>query len=256
MSQIPPVGLVYAMEQSAYDETPMACCIKDECLEPLLQEAVLGSEGRPTLQSVDGLRQTLTKGTQADVIAKVLQCRSAYGFVLSPIPNKCVIVLGEALTHLQAMSRANSDTLVECLLQTSSMPKLLQKFTTKCRSTVSDKVPYNDKAEAQIMASRRSWTNINAHCDAHCIATAFSKTMSIMENHVQGVLRTGLALQVGSHLSTFKKAIELETEMRLQLCTGVISSEAQQYKEDMIRLFHSSGVAQLRPREQCYYCLC
>eukprot|EP00971_Amphidinium_carterae_P286096 5680770-Amphidinium_carterae.1 len=240
-SHCTPDQLPYALEQVSYDESSMLCNVKDTpqlVLELLANDPVLANA-----EELSAIVNALQGQSRHDaVVAKILQTRAAYGFLIKTLQNENIIVVGEHLSHLQMMGRANSETLVESMLKAIIVHPLINQFQVKCRATTTDKAKYNKKGEFLLQERRGDgWSHFNLHCTVHCIATCLSKTMSLVSDHVQGLLRVGLSLKVGTYMSLLRKAIQLVVAARLQLCVGQLTADAKAYKEHVLQVYHQTG---------------
>ena len=152
-----------------------------------------------------------------------------------------LVVVGRMLSTLSAMSKTSAVVLAKCLLRAGSLPPVVSSFDTHCRASCSDKAGCNVKAEALIRELRGQRScSFNLHCNIHVIATAMARTMTLMNEDVKGIFRTGLSLQVGAYMTQFRKAITEVVQDRVILCAGGLSTAAQAYKAHMLQLYHTS----------------
>ena len=239
---VPPSGLLYFVDFVAYDETPMVCSVKDEFAHPLLHDLrELHAHRAPDRDLLQDLQRVLGKGRYDAVVAKILQTRGSYGMVLQVRPGQHMILVGDMLNNVAAMGKASAEVLAKCLLRAGSLPVAVNKFQTHCRASCSDKAGYNVRAESLIRELRGARSSsFHVHCDIHCIATAMSRTMALISDDIKGILRIGLSLQVGSHMSCFRQAITEVVRERVVICVGQLPSAARAYKMHMLQLFHNS----------------
>ena len=65
--------------------------------------------------------------------------------------------------------------------------------------------------------------------------------MSLFSKDIRGMLRVALCLQLGSSMTLYRQAIELQVEKRLQLCSGEPAPGAVQYRNYMLDLFSTQS---------------
>ena len=71
--------------------------------------------------------------------------------------------------------------------------------------------------------------------------------MSLFSKDIRGMLRVALCLRLGSSMTLYRQAIELQVEKRLQLCSGEPAPGAVQYRNYMLDLLSTQSTNPKKP---------
>eukprot|EP00971_Amphidinium_carterae_P348167 6490358-Amphidinium_carterae.2 len=241
--QLPRQSLLFYLDFSCYNETPMKITLKDQTLQRAigtLDPAFVGI-GVPHPYPIE------TERGQS-VIAKVLQTNSSWGFLVRYVDG-LLAVKGQFFSPLQSMDRASGKNLAACLSQMSGVSFAADNFSLKVRSTCSDQAAYNILGESLMAQSRRGWCSAQWPCDVHAVAAIHKKCFEdLFSPHVCGLLHAALGLRVAHSWATFKEALTLEVYARDIEVTNASSCQrdALEHKFHLLTLaFHgaASGLA-------------
>eukprot|EP00971_Amphidinium_carterae_P000180 3827-Amphidinium_carterae.3 len=218
---LPRESLVFYLDFSCYDETPMKLSLKD----PMVQRAAgmldpgFVAAGVPQPQALESERG------QA-VVAKVLQTSSSWGFLVRT-SNGLLAFTGQYLLPLQSMSRTTGKNMFACLQQLSGVSLAADKFGLKVRSACTDQASYNTLGEKLLVSNRPGWCSALWYCDVHAVAGAHEKCFDqLFPQHVCGILHLALSLRVGYSWSAFKRALIAEIEEKpIEIALGRSSSD-------------------------------
>eukprot|EP00971_Amphidinium_carterae_P351874 6492316-Amphidinium_carterae.1 len=240
---IPSDKLIGAVEISAYDETPMVVRVQDNCIEPKGE----GAEAQDSVQLTELLKTVAPGHSKEKMVAKVLQLKQSHAFLVQ-VGAQHIMIVGDALLPLQAMQHNNSNVMLEILQRFSCFSPACKRFQCHSRCVVADKAKCNPKAETHLQDSRRlSSTSSLLQCDLHNIAACTRKTLDgLLGHHCSGLIRLALSLQVGSAMSTFKRALREEIAESLVLKIGSLDPKASEFKRYALDLCWNTSTRRLR----------
>ena len=161
------------------------------------------------------------------------------------LADEFVALTGAGLTWNQLLSRATGPCLKRALLETNSVSQAANAFAFKARVTTTDQAGSNTVAEQLMCGSRgKAWTGLHLYCNAHHTARALTKTMSLVENHISGLINFALSLSVGSSMQTFRATVTEIVQERLVILRGQAPAEALAYRDFVIATFAATGTRQ------------
>ena len=240
VAKLPPQDLIFYVDSSSYDETPLKLRFKDH----------VGSAA--ALISSPELARAFSESSLSDltqnhtIIAKVLQTRSSFACLVSTSQGLLGLI-GDCYHPLQSMSQTTGEVLQECLAKMSCVSQEADSFRVKLRTVCCDKAGYNRRGEELLAADRGpDWSSTLFPCDIHALATCHNKTFDqLFGPHITGLLQWALSLRFAHTLETFRMALTQEIEERLVIGLGQLSSEARQYRKQVLELFVDSRAAAL-----------
>lgn len=244
---LPKVDLLMYFDFCAYDETPLSTAMRGEKI------ASKNEHGHtPLLAHAKGSHTDAlcTLGADAQLLLRLPMQRSAQrvlqtvqsGGILLKVDGRFVTVISNIICSLQILPDGTGATLKNAELMISGVSRAATQFDHKARLTTTDGCQVNLLAEKLIASERGdTWTNLHVCCDVHRTAGAHTKTFSLMDSHVTGMVHTALALQSGSAMNRFRKCLRDEVASRFVVLHGTVSADAMRYKRQILRLFVSHG---------------
>ena len=235
VAKIPPQDLIFYVDSSSYDETPLKLRFKDH----------IGSAA--DLTSTPELARAFAESSLPDftknqtIIAKVLQTRSSFACLVSTSQGLMGLI-GDCYHPLQSMSQTTGEVLQECLAKMSCVSPEADRFRLKLRTVCSDKAGYNRRGEELLAAERGpDWSSTLCPCDIHALAACHNKTFDqLFGPDITGLLQWALSLRFAHTLETFRTALSQEIQERLVIVVGQLSPEARQYKQQVLELYVDS----------------
>ena len=222
--------LVAVLDIARYDEAsfPVRAVRTQAGNNDLPQIPVEGSNSslRTLLSAVDVVPKD-------DIPGKVLQIEGCFALLLANADGYFV-VRGPALQTLRLIASTNTQTMVTTLQDASSAVSLLDGFTYRCRLACSDDAKPNIACEPRIVAERDDWSNLRLPCRLHKIATCHSRTFSLVDGFISGLINMSLSLQIG--IGLFRKLLRDQILRTLRLLPGSPPRHVVEYRRSMLKL--------------------
>ena len=85
--------------------------------------------------------------------------------------------------------------------------------------------------------------SLQLDCEVHAVSTIHGYVFDLTQAQVQGLIRVGLSLQLGSHMGTFRRALR-DHIRRVGVVVRVVSppSDAIQWRRKALQLFAGRGL--------------
>ena len=245
--------LLAYLEFLRFDETPMKVGYK----QVLATAApVLGSQG-----SIHELGQGSQQPSAATFESgDVLLPRVATTSKMFAVENRFVMVIkveadppakehadyialsGTSLVPLRLVDRATGPTLRTCVAEGSPASTWAEHFPVKIRVATTDQALANMSAEKAILHDRGdSWGSLHLPCNMHVVAKAFTKTFSLCEQHISGMVNLALSLSMGGNMGKFREALADVAASRLKVLKGTPPPEVEAYRSFVLQLFGQTG---------------
>ena len=240
---------------AAFDETPMVMVTPSSlnlCERrrlALTSDFGVGEKARhPILPSVVNSVVEKTKAT-----TKLLQSEQRFAMLFEvkgpagdnggPTATKYAVIVGDSLCGLQQLQSTKGQTVFAALAQCDALSPSAQEFDMGWRFAVTDGAGSNDIAGEMVLVRRRGggWERTRWLCELHRSATAHVETFSLVDSAVSGMIRLALSLSLGSASVVFRATLKDTIAARISIRSGTLSSEAQEYKTHVMRLFLSCG---------------
>ena len=251
VAALPEACLLFYGDFCSYDETPMVTSVKLTRTPSDRSTLAAATAPSPLPQHVaclEALRRGLPS-PKLSTTSKLLQVRQHYGMLLQvtlpsrpQTPSYCYI-MGETSTPLQAMSRNNSQTLVECLRRVQGNAQAANAFRFKMRGVVVDEAPSNKTAEESLAQQKpRGWQHLMLPCDTHKASRCHTKTLdAFLGSDVAGLIHLAISVREAGKMAIFRAAMSEVIQERLVILQGQPSDEAKFHREQMLSLFVSHG---------------
>ena len=238
------------LELNKYDETPTLLTVKQPLAPhtagqpPPAPTAAASSSATPSTGLVGEVATVTKQATKTKLFA------TEQGFaMLLKLPDavtehlpQYLVLMGKSLSCLQALERTTASSLHQALQAGSVTNNGNLGFRLHCRVTTTDAASENFVAERLVMAQRdEAWSSIHMVCLVHQIAIAHSRTFSLMQSHISGMVNLSLVLATGSAMSTFRDHLSATVRQRLRILRGYPPEEATAYRKFILDLFCSTG---------------
>ena len=238
------------LDLNKYDETPTLLTVKQPLAphtagQPIPAPSAPASSSAIASTGLVGEVGTVTKqATKTKLFAMeqgfamLLKLPDAISEQLPPY----LVLMGKSLSCLQALERTTASSLQTALQAGSVTGRGQLGFRLHCRLTTTDAASENFVAERLVMADRdESWSSIHLVCLVHQIAIAHSRTFSLMQWHISGMVNLSLVLATGSAMSTFRDHLAATVRERVRFLRGIPPAEATAYRNFILNLFCSTG---------------
>jgi len=127
-------------------------------------------------------------------------------------------------------------------MQASPVGRVANLFKENLRAVCTDAAASNLACEREVAADRGpQWSTLHTLCDVHVTSRCYSKTFSLMEDHITGMVRCALSLRVGAAMNVFRRCMRDEIADRLDIKFGRCPPDAVAHKKAVLRLFVSHG---------------
>ena len=251
--------LLLYVDLNRYDETPMLLTVKQPLGTPTGsgEVAALPAGSASAAVPVPPAVHVPTITKQA-AKSKVFAVDHGFAMLLK-VPSdmtgtgpQYITVTGKTLTWLQILERTTASQLKQALGAIDAVGPSAASFALQCRLTTTDAAAENFSAERGTLRSREdSWTSIHLVCMVHQIALAHTRTFSLMQEHISGMVNLSLSLAMGSAMAAFRDHLARIVRQRLLIIRGFPSQEVLQYRHFILELFCVSG----RQRELRHFLL-
>ena len=157
-------------------------------------------------------------------------------------PAEFIALCGTSLTPLRLVDRATGSSLRRCVGDASPASTWAESFPVKMRVTTTDQAQANMAAEKGVLHDRgHSWGSLHLPCNMHMVAMAFSKTFSLCEEQISGMVNLALCLSVGGNMVKFREALAEVVGARLVVLKGVPPPEVETHRRCILELFGQTG---------------
>ena len=234
-STLPPSCLIFYLDFSAYDETPMKITLKERL------STSSSSKGAPAdnLFPQAPVMEAPEQGQGQVVISKLLQTRGTFGMVVRTV-HGLLGILSDFPMPLQSMQRNTGNCLSECLVQQSGVSHAADRWGLKLRAALADKAPSNRLAETLVGQARGpTWISSLFGCDVHAVAGCHAKVFEgLFPQDIAGMLRCSLSLRFHASWTAFRTALFTEINSRpLRVHRGRPPLENKQFQRAALDIF-------------------
>ena len=245
---------LFYLDLNKYDETPMKVSLKQQFLP-----GVSGSSSTPPPLPRGDITQMTGPSRSPHAPApfemklsaksKLFACDNRFAMLLKVPPHlqqACrgpyLALMGSTLSPLHVLEKTSGALTKVALDACNGRSTSSARFTLKARVSTSDAAGSNDKAERQIACELgEAWSCIHLHCNVHKIAGLHNHSFAQVQRHVTGVINFSLALSDGSSMAAFRRSLAEIVRSKLTIKRGFPSAAAIKYREEMLRLFCSTG---------------
>lgn len=196
------------------------------------------------IRLVDG--DVYSKDSETSTHAKVLQTESSFHLVFQDTSNQRVwSIQGFVPTHLKVLDATTAENLKAAVLQdVDCIPgwqELAHMFPWQLQRTTVDRYPANYKAEKAMLADNLEngqWSKYTKSCDVHVIAQVHTKTMSVLDDDISGLLHTALSQQGAGVLTTLHDILRaIFTEETNVIYHVAPAGMTQKHREEVYDLY-------------------
>ena len=244
--------LMYA-EVSRYDETPMKVAHTQSVLQDSLAADTAGdfpaaASGWSSAHAGVGVNTAFDYKSSG--LSKMFSTESKYVMVTklpvegpTGLTEQFFVFTGQHLTWNQLLNRATAPVMMQAIAETAAVTKFANQFALRVRAATTDQASANILLEKTISEAREgSWCNLHLLCNAHHCARVHSKSLTLLEQHISGLVNYALSLSLGSSMFEFRKALaRVIDRMPLVVRRGAPPQEVVEYQTDMLKLFCASG---------------
>jgi hypothetical protein len=243
-ARIDAVDLVAMEDANRDDETPMVTSVRSLIAEKSSEPSGNGAEFALAITLPRPLEIARTK---TSAVTKIVQSNSTFGYVLRR-GTKYLIIVGETLTALGAVSRTTAECLKAMRIRNTAITSAANRFTFKTRSSVLDKAASNRRAERSIRDDMikssmctTGWSKVDHDCETHRDATSMAKATDLLSSDITGMIRLSLSIQLQPEMAKFRSCLRWEIITRIKLMRGQPPSDAIQFRKHVLNLFFSRG---------------
>eukprot|EP00971_Amphidinium_carterae_P341413 6480195-Amphidinium_carterae.2 len=221
--------LLMYVDFARYDETPMKVTI-DQSTDELLPVGLSTSGGQ---------------GDEHDSKLHAGACGIRTKTTMtSNCSAKVVLLKSDLLSFNQLLGKkATGMVLAKALLQSGTPSEHADKFMLKVRVASTDAAASNIVCERQLMETRDDqWTSMQLFCIVHVTAGILTKTMTLVDDDVSGMLNYALSLNGAGSTLDFRKALAAVVMKRPFIVQrGLPPLDVVEYNKFIIALFGSTG---------------
>jgi hypothetical protein len=236
-SALPRAHLVHYVESVQYDETPLPIRVRQDVAAMLAGDQAAGVTG----QATQGFAAGAAAGAAAAAAGQSVALPGTRGVFGTGVAHKVVQTRGEVavvirvgdryatvsypLVHpLATVERTTARCLSQLQVVLSPVGPGCRAFMGVTRAATTDAYAANKLVEARIAAARSldATQDCRVHflCEVHATASVYGRTFALMEDQVNGVIRTALSLHHSSAMQLFRRCLRQEIASRLQVLPG------------------------------------
>lgn len=241
------LGLLLYAEFAAYDETPLPVRMRQESGAPPPSSGLLASSDSVTaaqqqlpLCSLGGASQMLQKLHNKQGVQKVVQVVQQAGLLVKA-GDLLVSIISDTVCPLSVVESGSAANLKACQVRLSGATLAAKSFDQAMRLVCTDSLAANLAAERSLAEDRGFGGTLHKVCDIHKTATSYSRTFSLLESNVSGMIHCALSLREGAAMSRFRGCLRDEVASRFEVKVGAPSREAVAHKKAVLQTFVSHG---------------
>ena len=246
--------LLMYVDMSRYDETPMKIRKKQFLVD--LDSSLTALEDAPA----DGGSLATFKTQASDLsipvghetvarklfatdsrFAALVRCETEGGY-------QHVAFLGRSLTWIQDLEHTTAECIRRALLEANPLSEACNSFAFKVRATTTDKHASNFKSERSLVDARGAdWLFAHLFCNVHVCATGTTRTFSLVNSDISGLINFSLTFASGGHMHKFRRCLAAVIAEKINVIRGSPPLDVIAYQQAMLSLFLSRGT-KLRER--------
>lgn len=187
-------------------------------------------------------------------VAKLMQTEQSFAMVIDH-RDSYVVLLGDTVDTVTSMASGTGAATKDVQLRISGVTEHSNAFSQTTRLTCLDRASANVAAERALVHSRSGWSWLAFWCTIHILAGICTKTFSLVESEISGMINAALAMRNGASMSRFRRCLKMEIKSRFKLTYIAPSADALEYKRLLLRLFCANGSQwEVRCLTLLFYC--
>lgn len=226
----------------AYDETPLQLALRGKAASaPAQSQQPSQHSSSSAVMCHSGQSALTTQLVSRSGVAKVVQTLQK-GAMLIKVDDHFLAIVAPSLSPLCVIDDGSAPCLKAAQVCVSGVSQCSGAFAQKVRVACTDRYSANRPAELSLVQERLGhWDRLHLGCDVHNVSLCFTKTFSLMEANITGMLSCALSLQSSSAMDRFRASLKAEIQSRFSVRRGSPPQDAINHKKQLLTLFVMHG---------------
>jgi hypothetical protein len=240
-SRGPEVELLMYLVTRSYDETPLTVATKEAA--PVVTDSegqLLSAVGAGVVALPPQVHRARSLAATDVGTSKISQTSSGWAMLIR-IGAKYISLRGDTVNWLQALGRGTAEVLHAAIKATSGISAAAADFPKKVCLVCTDSYSANFKKERFAGEREAGYAVLQTMCHVHKSSTCHTRTFSMVDGEVSGVIRYALSLSLSECMHRFRESLRHIILERLEVRRGEPPVEAAAFREATLDLFLKRG---------------